>query len=364
MKLVPAAGLATATAALALLALAPAPAAGAAPEPYLAVRSGLRCAQCHINRTGGGGRTDFGSIYAQTRLALRSSAFRGRSLGGLASVGGNLRIRAAGTVSEATPRTAVDVDEASLQLDVRLVPDVLNFYVDERVGPGSAATREAFALLQQLPFDGYLKAGKFFLPYGLRLADDAEYIRERTGFTYATPDQGLELGLEPGAFTFFLAVSNGTQGAAEIDDGKQLVGTAALVYPAFRIGVSAARNRSRDSRRELAGAFAGLRAGRMALLGEIDRIRDTPAAGGKTEQTAAYLEGDVLVVRGLNLKLSYGFLDPNTAIGENARIRMRMGLEIFPVGFLQVAAFYTLLEDIPQATADRDELSITLHAHF
>ena len=51
--------------------------AGALPvcaEPAFAVRTGYRCSQCHMNRTGGGLRTSFGSIYSQTILPRRLRA--------------------------------------------------------------------------------------------------------------------------------------------------------------------------------------------------------------------------------------------------------------------------------------------------
>ncbi len=363
-------GLASVSFAVCLLTVTPA-GLDARREPYLSVRTGLRCSQCHVNRTGGGGRTAFGSMYAQTRLPMKKFTFAGRSLNDLVSVGGNLRFLASGTAKSGVadaPRTSMEIREANIQVEVRVIPDVLAVYVDETVGPGTAATREAFLLLEKLPLDGYLKAGKFLLPYGLRLVDDAEFIRQRTGFNYNTPDQGVELGIEPGPLSLFVALSNGTQGANENNSAKQITASGALIFPRFRIGGSVSRNRGPNGSLDVVGGFGGFNLGRLTVLGEVDLMFDDSPDSTNTalglDQFVAYVEGNFLVVPGLNTKVTYGFLDPNGDIGENARIRMRFGIEAFPIQFLQVSAFYTLLDDIPQATTDLDRLSLELHVHF
>ena len=333
-------------------------------EPYLAIRTGLRCAQCHVNRTGGGARNDFGSIYAQTRLPAWETSYVSRRLNQYLSVGANFRVLASGTVSNTTPRTSLQVTEQNVQVEARVVPDILALYLDQTLGPGTAHTREAFVLVEKLPLDGFVKVGKFFLPYGTRLVDDSEFIREGTGFSYQTPDQGLELGIEPGPLSLFVALTNGTQGASENNSDKQVTASAALIFPAFRVGASAAHNDAPNGSRDVVGAFAGFRLGRFSFLGEADRIFDSFATGPDLDQTVVYVEGNFLATRGLNFKATYGFLDPDRSVAENARIRLRFGVEAFPIAFLQLSAFYTLLDDIPQATTDRDRIGVEVHAFF
>ena len=54
------------------------------------------------------------------------------------------------------------------------MPDTgLSFVIDEQVAPGTALNREAY-LMYQMKSGHYLKAGKMFVPYGIRLEDDAK----------------------------------------------------------------------------------------------------------------------------------------------------------------------------------------------
>lgn len=357
---------------------APAP---AAEEPYLAVRTGLKCSACHVNRTGGGGRNAFGSVFAQTQLPARAGATRNRALNDYLAIGFDVRAVASAGVylrfldrdpppATPVPRTAVELEEANAYLEARLIDRVVALYVDETLGPTRATTREAFILLETSRLNGYLKAGKFLLPYGWRLQDDAEFIRQGTeiggtGFSYDTPDQGVEVGIEPGRLSWFAALTNGTAGAAEVDDGKQLTSSLAVTFRHFRLGVSASRNEAAGRpRRDVVGTFGGLSVGRLAVLGEVDRISNRFLTGPDTTQIAAYAEADFLVTRGLNLKGTYGYFDKSRVIPEDERVRARLGIEWFPNGFLRAAAFYTADVWIPQATTDIDRVSVELQLHF
>jgi hypothetical protein len=362
-------------------------------EPFLAQREGYKCSVCHVNRTGGGMRTGFGSIYSQTRLPttaldtraegdeagtpllrtgeaarfLRHGPFFDTRIGERVTIGGDFRTRLNRSFApERRDDLSFDVREGRVYLHFELVEDFASFYVDETLGPGGAGSREIFALVEGLPLDGYVKAGKILPPYGIRLLDDASFIREATGFNYNNPDLGVELGLEPGPHSIAFAVTNGTAGGAEDNRAKQVSMVNSVVFEAFRAGASIAYNPSDTNRRFVYGAFGGVQIGRLGILGEVDLIRDQDRRSGDVRrQLASFLEFDFEVYRGVNLRSVFEFLDPDKAVAENARTRFSVGVQWFVLPSVELNAFLIANDSIPQEPEQRtDFLFVELHLFF
>ncbi len=280
------------------------------------------------------------------------------------SVGGNFRFVSTTTFREGKDDSGFDVSGGNLYLEVAVVEDFLGIYVDEQVAPGGALSREAFALVRG--GKGYLKAGRFLLPYGLRIVDDDAFVRRVTGFNFDSQDHGLEIGIEPGPLSLALALTNGTQGGKENNRAKQVSFVGSTVHRSFRLGASFSWNEGPEVTRKVAGAFAGLNAGRLTLLGEIDVIRDE--AGTEPEfgnQRLAYAEADLLLGRGISLRLAGDYWDPFSEIAEDERTTLRLGIEPFIGPFLQVCANYRFRSAPPQLEAENEDgLAIELHAFF
>jgi hypothetical protein len=317
-------------------------------EPYIAVREGYKCSVCHVNMTGGGKRTDFANIYVQTRLpqnivqwtqaadppgektdlAPAQTLYDG-NLNEYFSVGGDLRVEYSHTKTPHESDTEQFVlSKGLLYLRMNLIPETALFYVDQDV-ISTVATREMFMLFQGRAWPTYAKIGKFFLPSGLRLQDDTAYIRATTRFNYGVTDTGVELGVEPGPFTFSVAYTNGAT-----QDNKKV---AAYGYAISRHGMfglsSSAEKDKPDNWRRVSNVFAGLYFGRTSWLFEVDRITDSST---DIEQEAALLELDLLIAKGANLKLTYEYLKPDVNDPAINRDRTSIVYEPFLNQFLQL----------------------------
>lgn len=365
-------------------------------EPHFAFREGYKCSVCHVNHTGGGKRTAFGMLFPQTEFQPLSSALSEKAsdfsaqAGASFSLGADLMVvhelffeveekgRPAGQDREQTyyqdAQNTFDLRSGQLYVEAHLVPEVLSLYLDEIVTPAGAQSREAFILWQKLPFTSYFKAGRLLLPYGIRVWDDETLIRQVTGFNYDNQDLGVELGLEPANLSLSVALSNGTQGARDDNNGKQVSSVGSVYLKNLVLGGSFAFNKSQGLERVLLGPYASGRWGPFTLMGEADWMRDS--GPGEQQQLILFSSLEYWCRQSVNLRLAYDYLDPYyqyrapgadkaEKVKEDEKSRLVLGVDAFLTPFLSASARYQFKKSIPQdLQGNTDAFTLALHAFF
>jgi hypothetical protein len=338
-------------------------------EPYLAIQNGYKCVACHVNPTGGGLRNEFGVIYSENVLPARTlppgfPTWSGR----IASF-----LRAGWDARASWSRTRVpnnptqeqrQLDQLRLYADINVIPERLGLYLDEKVAPKNAQEYEGYVRLNDAAHGWYLKGGKFYLPFGLRLQDQTSFVRELSGISMTTPDTGVELGLEQTSWSAQLDYSNDI-GNASAASRHQISAQFVWVQPIYRLGAAASTASTSNGNRRLGALFAGLRTGTIAWLGEIDLVRDDGFADGARTMLATLGEIDWALHRGQNFKLTAEYQDPDRAVHEDQFARWSAVYEFTPLPFLQLRAGYRLYRGIPQNDSqNRQTAFVELHGYM
>lgn len=353
-------------------------------EPYIAVKKGMKCIACHTNPTGGGKRNVYGNNFAQFEFAtndfslLRGDNSTGASkvtdtnsksnswngeLGPYISMGGDLRSNInAEDIPNQSNKFEFELNEVLTYLEFRLIPNRLSFYIDERIAPNTATNRESYALLWLDDMRYYLKIGKFFLPYGLRLEDDFSYIRRYTGINYFNSDSGLEAGAELGEWSISFSITEGRAG----DIGKRYSSILSLIRPEWRIGASAnfddVSPSSGANKRRMVNIFTGIKTGQISWLGEIDFISDDPTAGDKR---IVFAEANLGYWHGHNYKFTFEYYEPDTNTSNDEQTRISTVWEYIPVQFIQTRIGLRRNRGITAVnTQNSNELFVQLHLFF
>ena len=349
-------------------------------EPYLAVRAGMKCLACHVNPDGGGKRTEFGAAYGQTALAKeRLDPATGQSaapgtepalwvgrINDQFALGVDLRATLQRVkVPGSTETLGFTPTRAQIYLEAKPIGERLTLYLDERVAPGAATPRESWALLWFAQRSAYLKAGRMFVPFGLRIEDDTAFIRQVTGVNFNSSDDGVQGGLEVGPWSAALSVTNGAGGVAENNRRKWISASANFVRSDWRVGLSASTNTDAGIERRMISVFGGLRTGRVAWLASAVALTDDAVQSPRIGQRASLVEANIEAARGHNVKLGYEYHDPDVDVRENQRTRYSAVWEFVPFQFTQFRVGVRKNDGIPQnKPQNATELFLQWHAFF
>lgn len=340
-------------------------------EPYLAQTKGMHCSACHSHPSGGGLRTAYGNVFAQTELPAKRLGKPDANLwtGAVAdwlAVGADLRVGFESVDSPGSDTTSeFDVSRGTVYLEARIIPNRLSVYLDQQIAPGASLNREAYVRLNTSDQRFHFIAGQFFLPFGLRLQDDTAFIRQVTAVNFTIPDRGVQAGFESGPWSMQLAVTNGSGGGSEIDSGKLLSAIVSFVKPWWRAGASISSNNSDFGDRQMQNLFFGITTGPIAWLAEADLIVDDLPAGSTRDAIAGLFEANWQIKRGHNLKISYDYFDPDNDLSEDHQVRYSLIWEYTPMQFLQGRVGARVYDGIPQIDfQNRDTYFVEIHGFF
>ncbi len=340
----------------------------AAAEPYLAVQKGMQCSNCHSSPAGGGKRTVYGNVFAQSELAARrlgdGKAWTGEVTKWLA-IGADLRASFEDIdVPNRSGTSDVDFNRGTFYAEATLIPNRLSLYVDEQFSPNDFDTREIYVRLNSKDAKWFVAGGEFYLPYGLRLQDDTAFVRQATGINFANTDRGLLGGYNFGPWSTIASITDGS-GAGRNGAGNQVSLISSYTQATWRAGVSVNVNDDDAGDRTMFGLFGGLKTGPFAWLAEIDSISDNVSPGVTADAFAGLLEANWTIRGKNNLKLSYDYLDPNIDISEDQQVRYSLVWEHSPMQFIQARIGYRLYDGIPQVDAqNRKVFFAELHGFF
>jgi hypothetical protein len=365
--------------------------------PLYAARTGLMCESCHFDPNGGGPRNEFGFAFAKNRhtLAAEDSTSPWKDLTLTNRVGDNMPVyfgvnqRFMLLTNRHTEETSIErlaffnmengIHLAFQPHDMLTLVYTLDGFAQ---GPDNIVrSKEAFGMIGAPSLGGYLKAGRFRVPFGLRLDDHTVATRNGfgdlgTGGTFLPydprkVDMGVELGVERGRWFGRAAMTNGTATYVSSDPFANAIAVK-LGYnsPYYQGAVSyyeqgATGPYSRSSRW---GYYALTHYGPWALIGEVAAGNDVDRTSGGTRSLfAGFGELNYAPRRWANLRVRYDRQELDGGAGEPTReqntfSRYALEGEFVPVPFAELR--WTLRYLVPKDPSQDEERQAYLQFHF
>ncbi len=365
--------------------------------PKFATRQGAKCQSCHINPTGKGMRSTFGSTYGREELPMTSYKEAtdieefSPALNDFFTIG--MDYRTLFYYREQSSTSSFFQMQGDLYLDLRLNKK-FRIYFDKGLYSGF----EVFGLAKVLPLDGYIKIGNFVPSFGLKMDDHTLFTRggqeyspnptvidgigksltglnypKGLGFGQGSEDTGLEFGFNPSIFTITIGVFNGRNGGRGGAVDRQ---TKAIAIRAdatiqtdvvnFTIGGSAYNlpTAGGPGKTQILGAFGVISIdNNLTLQGEYDMIttyNSSAALNKLVTGNILYLEANYILLNGIDLKFGYEFYDPNIDRKDGSATRYTIGAELFPLTGVEIRPLYRINQEKPTDFTN-NELHVMFH---
>jgi hypothetical protein len=310
--------------------------------PRYSARYEQSCRLCHVNPAGGGMRTAYAAQFivpeelAFAQLSEEATENLDPQIGNNVSIGADLRTFHFYSEDETAASNFFEM-QGNVYLDFHM-NEQMSLYISQ----GMSRSYELYGMAHVLPFSGYVKVGRFMPSFGWRFADHTTYTREEMGFFPPNhTDVGIELGFAPERFVFSLGLMNGNRGNT-FDNNDDV---AAVLRAAYRetianvaIGVGASAYHSADPGQvDNAGGFFGYLSWReLSWVGELDWKRSEFVGGTHRTGLVTSHEFAYLVHKGIDIKATYDFYDPDWNFLSGSRRRFGGGVAFLANPFFSI----------------------------
>ncbi len=342
--------------------------------PRFAVDSGVSCQECHVNPTGGGMRNEFGAeFYSRTVLPMRTYQQEQRldgfstSLNDFIRIGTDFRTLLFYMDSGTDTRSSFWQMQGDLYVSIQASRD-LTFYLDKGLYQGF----EIFGILDIPSIDSYVKVGKFYPGYGIRMDDHIVYTRSGGAIPFFVDgivpvpfgerpeDTGAEFGYLTDKTTLSIGWFSGNPGggirfADESINAVALRGEWRFISEGSTngfFGGSLYRNKRSTFETINYGIFGGIASERnFNILGEIMFVnRKQPPDASAENFLLFFTEFNYLLQQGIDLKLQYNLGTGGTP--DHTRQAIGVGAEFFFLPGLELRPLYRLhfSDDLPNVS--------------
>ncbi len=344
--------------AAALLVFSAVPAGPAGALPLYASREGMTCNTCHIDPNGSGMRNGFGFNYGKNRHSMGeeekwSNVTVDPQLNDWIRLGLDMRFMyytswddGSSPFGEGGPSTFFpmqgNVGIAITPHDQLTVVATHGAVVDSPGFPDGYIARELYGLFHGLPLNGFIQAGRFRIPLGLRQDDHTSFIRTPQFYFYdsQSPDAGIEIGSIGRNWFAQVSATNGGEPFAE--QARTYTAKVGRVSRRIQVGVSG-MHRETDGFDATVDRWTGYLSathGRFTVLGEY--------GGGSTEfpstitrnLEAAFGELNFRAGRGVNIRGKIDYIGPRGGTTPTRASRYTADIDLNPMPFTEIKLSY------------------------